>query len=164
MGAPRTILLLAAVAGLLVTASSGATAGRAAQGFADSFVTRSGPRLTLGGRPFRFGGANIEWLGVIGYGPADPAGPHFPSHYEVDDAMSTARELGATVVRSQTLGDSVGCAACIEPELGQCGVDGDGHATGRFVATGMHPRCAERIEHRGIRLPADLFARRIIDN
>jgi pilus assembly protein CpaF len=46
----------------------------------------------------------------------------------------------------------------------QNGVDGDGHATGRFVATGMHPRCAERIEHRGIRLPADLFARRVIDN
>ena len=46
----------------------------------------------------------------------------------------------------------------------QSGVDSDGHAVGRFVATGMHPRCAERIEHRGIRLPADLFARRVIDN
>jgi mannan endo-1,4-beta-mannosidase len=118
MGAPRKILPLAATAALLVTASSGATADRVSQGFADSFVTRSGPRLLLGGKPFRFGGANIEWLGVIGYGPADPAGPHFPSHYEVDDAMATARELGATVVRSQTLGDSVGCAACIEPERG----------------------------------------------
>jgi mannan endo-1,4-beta-mannosidase len=118
MGAPRTILPLAAAAVVLVTASSGATAGRAPQGLADSFVTRSGARLTLGGRPFRFGGANIEWLGVIGYGPADPAGPHLPSHYEVDDAMATARELGATVVRSQTMGDSVGCAPCIEPERG----------------------------------------------
>src|SRR5204863_3321883 len=28
-------------------------------------------------------------------------------------------ELGANVVRSQTMGDSAGCAACIEPELGQ---------------------------------------------
>ena len=118
MSVPRRILPLAAAAALLVTASSSATAGRAPQGFADSFVARSGPRLTLGGRPFRFGGANIEWLGLIGYGPADPAGPHFPSRYEVDDAMSTARELGATVVRSQTMGDSVGCAACLEPELG----------------------------------------------
>jgi mannan endo-1,4-beta-mannosidase len=119
MDAPRKILPLVAVAALLATASSGATARGTPQGFADSFVTRSGPRLTLGGRPFRFGGANIEWLGVAGYGPADPAGPHFPSHYEVDDAMATARELGATVVRSQTMGDSVGCAACIEPDLGQ---------------------------------------------
>jgi mannan endo-1,4-beta-mannosidase len=37
----------------------------------------------------------------------------------VDDALATAHELGATVVRSQTLGDSVGCAACLEPALGQ---------------------------------------------
>jgi hypothetical protein len=119
MDAPRKILSLVAVAALLVAASSGATARGTPQGFADSFVIRSGPRLTLGGRPFRFGGANIEWLGVAGYGPADPAGPHFPSDYEVDDAMATARELGATVVRSQTMGDSVGCTACIEPDLGE---------------------------------------------
>ena len=73
------------------------------------FVVRSGASLRLDGKPFRFGGANIEWLGVAGYGPADPAGPHYPSHYEVDDALATARELGVTVVRSQTMGDSVGC-------------------------------------------------------
>ena len=119
MGALRTILPLALVAALLTAASSGATAKRAPQPVADSFVMRSGPRLALAGRPFRFGGANIEWLGVAGYGPADPGGPHFPSHYEVDDALATARELGATVVRSQTMGDSVACAACIEPALGE---------------------------------------------
>jgi pilus assembly protein CpaF len=45
----------------------------------------------------------------------------------------------------------------------QAGVDGDGHAVGRFVCTGIRPRVAERIEHRGIRLPADLFQRRTID-
>jgi pilus assembly protein CpaF len=45
----------------------------------------------------------------------------------------------------------------------QGGVDADGHATGRFVCTGIRPRCAERIEHRGIRLPADLFMRRAIE-
>ncbi len=119
MGALRTILPLALAAALLTAASSGATAKRAPQPVADSFVMRSGPRLALAGRPFRFGGANIEWLGVAGYGPADPGGPHFPSHYEVDDALATARELGATVVRSQTMGDSVACAACIEPALGE---------------------------------------------
>jgi mannan endo-1,4-beta-mannosidase len=85
----------------------------------DSFVTRSGAGLELGGRPFRFGGANVEWLGLVGYGPADPAGPRYPSHYEIDDALATARELGAKVVRSQTMGDSVGCELCIEPDLGQ---------------------------------------------
>jgi pilus assembly protein CpaF len=45
----------------------------------------------------------------------------------------------------------------------QSGVDTDGHAQGRFVATGIRPRCAERIEHRGIQLPVDLFTRRVID-
>jgi hypothetical protein len=86
--------------------------------FADSFVTRSGTRLLVAGRPFRFGGANIEWLGLAGYGPFDPDGPHFPSNYEIDDALATAKEMGAKVVRSQTMGDSVGCEHCIQPTLG----------------------------------------------
>ncbi len=46
----------------------------------------------------------------------------------------------------------------------QTGVDGDGHAVGHFVATGIRPRCIDRIENRGIRLPADLFVRRAISN
>jgi pilus assembly protein CpaF len=45
----------------------------------------------------------------------------------------------------------------------QDGVDCDGHATGAFVATGLRPRCAERIENRGIKLPGDLFLRRRIE-
>ncbi|HEX5243133.1 MAG TPA: CpaF family protein [Tepidisphaeraceae bacterium] len=44
------------------------------------------------------------------------------------------------------------------------GMDTDGHATGRFSATGIRPRCAERIEHRGIRLPSDLFVRRVLES
>ena len=95
------------------------SSGNPAATFADSFVTRSGTRLLVAGRPFRFGGANVEWLGVAGYGPFDPAGPHLPSHYEIDDAMATARAMGARVVRSQTMGDSVGCDVCIEPSPGQ---------------------------------------------
>jgi len=107
-----------------------------------AFVTRSGARLSLGGLPFRFGGANIEWLGLAGYGPSDPAGSHFPSHYEIDDALTTAKEMGVRVVRSQTMGDSVGCDLCIEP------------ARGRF-----NPAAFERIDYalesarkRGIRI------------
>ena len=42
----------------------------------------------------------------------------------------------------------------------QSGVDADGHATGQFVATGIRPRCLQRIEHRGIKLPNELFAPR----
>jgi len=106
---------------LLAVAALAAGSGAAAkpQGSSGAFVTRAGTRLLLAGRPYRFGGANVEWLGLAGYGPADPAGPHYPSHYEIDDALATARELGAAVVRSQTMGDSVGCPLCIEPSLGQ---------------------------------------------
>jgi len=45
----------------------------------------------------------------------------------------------------------------------QTGVGPDGHATGHFLATGIMPRCLERIRHRGIELPVDLFARRVIE-
>ena len=44
----------------------------------------------------------------------------------------------------------------------QTGVDTNGHATGRFLVTGIRPRCADRIENRGIRLPSDLFLRIVI--
>lgn len=83
------------------------------------FVQRSGDSLTLAGKPYRFGGANIEWLGLVRYGPEDPAGPHYASNFEIDDALTTAKEMGVRVVRSQTMGDSVGCALCLEPALGQ---------------------------------------------
>jgi hypothetical protein len=69
--------------------------------------------------PFRYSGPNIEWLGLEGYGPHDPAGPRFPSHFEIDDAFATAAEMGARVVRAQTIGDTVGCPLCIEPEQGK---------------------------------------------
>jgi hypothetical protein len=83
------------------------------------FVQRSGDELTLAGKPYRFGGANIEWLGLVGYGPADPAGPRYASNFEINDALTTAKEMGVRVVRSQTMGDSVGCPQCLEPTLGQ---------------------------------------------
>jgi mannan endo-1,4-beta-mannosidase len=86
---------------------------------AQSFVQRNGTHLTLDGQPFRFSGPNIEWLGLEGYGPHDPVGPRYPSRFEIDDAFATAEEMGAKVVRSQTMGDSVGCPMCIEPEQGK---------------------------------------------
>jgi hypothetical protein len=113
-------LLIALVVVIVVPGATVASPERSAtlDQFADSFVTRRGSRLFVAGRPYRFGGANIEWLGLIGYGPFDPNGPQFPSNYEIDDAMATAREMGAKVVRSQTMGDSVGCEQCIEPTSG----------------------------------------------
>ncbi|MBW8741846.1 MAG: hypothetical protein JF623_04305 [Acidobacteria bacterium] len=107
-----TSLLLAAVAAVPAAAHA------APPTFAHSFVVRKGMRLYVAGKPFRFGGANIEWLGLSGYGPADPGGPRYASRYEIEDALATAQELGANVVRSQTMGDSVGCGRCIEPTRG----------------------------------------------
>jgi len=46
----------------------------------------------------------------------------------------------------------------------QTGVGEDGHATGRFVATGICPHCLTRIEHRGGKIPHDLFQRRVIES
>src|SRR5215469_2667644 len=84
-----------------------------------SFVQRSGTHLTLDNSTFRFSGPNVEWLGLEGYGPHDPIGPRYPSHFEIDDVLATAAEMGAGVVRSQTMGDTVGCPLCIEPSLGR---------------------------------------------
>jgi hypothetical protein len=106
------------VAAVVLGAPSGQAAGARPTPAETPFVQRSGTQLTLFGQPFRFGGANIEWLGLSGYGPADPDGPRYPSAFEVDDALDTAQELGATVVRSQTLADSVGCPSCLEPAPG----------------------------------------------
>ena len=39
---------------------------------AQSFVQREGTHLALDGKPFRYSGPNIEWLGLEGYGPHDP--------------------------------------------------------------------------------------------
>jgi mannan endo-1,4-beta-mannosidase len=85
----------------------------------DEFVLHDGARLTLGGETFRFSGPNIEWLGLVSYGVFDPLGTRYPSHFEVDDALDTAKAMGARVIRSQTLGDSVGCDLCIEPRPGE---------------------------------------------
>jgi mannan endo-1,4-beta-mannosidase len=85
---------------------------------AQSFIQRDGTHLQLDGKTFRYSGPNIEWLGLEGYGPHDPGGPRFPSRFEIDDALATASDMGAKVVRSQTIGDTVGCPQCIEPEQG----------------------------------------------
>jgi pilus assembly protein CpaF len=42
----------------------------------------------------------------------------------------------------------------------QVGVDMEGHATGSFTASGLRPRCMDKIESRGIKLPSEIFMRR----
>lgn len=79
------------------------------------FVVRKGSSLMLDGKPFRFAGANIYWLGL--QEPADNIS--YPSHFRIDDALATASFMGETVVRAHTLGISVGCPLCVEPSLGK---------------------------------------------
>lgn len=79
----------------------------------DGFVSRAGTRLLLNGQTFRFSGANIYWLGL----DENVYGISYPTHFRIDDALATAQEMGETVVRSHTLGTSVGCPLCIEPAL-----------------------------------------------
>jgi hypothetical protein len=42
---------------------------------------------------------------------------HYPSHFTIDDGLETVAAMGGTVVRSHTLGISVGCSLCLEPTL-----------------------------------------------
>jgi len=111
--------------GTLAAVMFGAVGAMAAAGFAaaqtghnDEFVQRNGTRLTLAGADFRYSGPNIEWLGIEAYGPDDALGPRYPSYLEIDDALDTAKMMGARVVRSQTMGDTVGCDLCLEPKAG----------------------------------------------
>ena len=81
-------LRLLAALGVATVLAAPASSAPSPPEFRDSFAIRDGARLEVAGRVFRFGGANIEWLGLEGYGPADPSGPRYPNHYEIDDALA----------------------------------------------------------------------------
>jgi hypothetical protein len=81
-----------------------------------SFVKRTDTSLTLLGVPLRFGGADLNWLGLrLDAGMP----PRRPTTYEVTDALQTLRALGGTVVRSGTLAGTAGCDLCLEPTEGK---------------------------------------------
>ncbi|NIK69474.1 carbohydrate binding domain-containing protein [Paenibacillus sp. BK720] len=75
------------------------------------FVTRSGSQLMLNGQPFRYSGPNIYWLAL------DENPVEYPTEFRVNNALQTAKEMGATVVRSHAA-ISFGCTKCIMPSLG----------------------------------------------
>ncbi len=78
---------------------------------ASGFVKRSGSQLMLDGHPFRFAGSNMHWLTLD-----DSA--NYVSQFRINDGLDAAKEMGATVIRSHSLGISVGCGNCIEPSPG----------------------------------------------
>ena len=77
------------------------------------FVTRDGTRLMVGDTPFRFAGTNIYWLAL----DENVGGVNYPTPFRVHNVLATAREMGATVVRTHGA-ISTGCALCIMPERG----------------------------------------------
>ncbi|GAC1361948.1 MAG: hypothetical protein PVS3B1_01820 [Ktedonobacteraceae bacterium] len=75
------------------------------------FVTRSGTQLMLDKHPFRFAGANMHWLALEDSG-------NYASPFSVKDGFATAKAMNFTVIRSHSLGISVGCSNCVEPSEG----------------------------------------------
>lgn len=71
--------------------------------------------LTLQREPFRFAGTNLYWLGL----DENVRGTDHPTYFRIDDALKAARIMNASVVRSHTLGTSLGCAPCIQPGPGE---------------------------------------------
>jgi mannan endo-1,4-beta-mannosidase len=86
------------------------------------FVARNGAALTLVGKPFRFGGVDIPWLGLRS-DTLSATDLRRPTEFEIADALATADILAARVVRSVTAGASAGCPLCIEPERGRFSED-----------------------------------------
>ncbi|WP_328468442.1 cellulase family glycosylhydrolase [Actinoplanes sp. NBC_00393] len=92
-------LIGGALAALLLTTMAGTPASATGS---SRFVTRDGSALKLDGKPFRFAGTNIYWLGL----DENVGGIDYPTRFRIRDALDTARAMGLTVVRSHMLASS----------------------------------------------------------
>ena len=81
------------------------------------FVRREGSALTLGGKPFRFSGTNMYWLALDDNVKDEQGAATYPTEFRIVDAFASARASGVTVVRAWA--NSVGCARCLSPRLGE---------------------------------------------
>ncbi|GAA5861819.1 hypothetical protein JCM8547_008564 [Rhodosporidiobolus lusitaniae] len=80
----------------------------------DSFVSRNGTRLEVDGDEFKVVGPNVYWLGLDENVDPNPA---YPTKGRILEAMAIASVMGATTIRSQTLGISVGTGLSVENAL-----------------------------------------------
>jgi len=105
----------------IALAQTGGTTQKAAR--ISGFVTRSGSRLMLNGKQFRFAGANLDNVNLASNryslivsitGKIDA---YYPSKFAIDDAFETLRKMGGTVARVYSAGTQ-GSPLAIEPELG----------------------------------------------
>ncbi|KAH8808112.1 glycoside hydrolase [Xylogone sp. PMI_703] len=91
----------------------------------NSYVYRDGTSLRLLGEHWTASGANVYWLGLdenVIPPPGSPFYPPFnasyPTHGRITEAMKTLVTIGARLIRSQTLGVSVGNPLSMMPDLG----------------------------------------------
>lgn len=92
----------------------------------NSYVYRQGAELWLDGQPWTASGANVYWLGLDENVRPPPGAPFcaplnasYPTFERITEVMNTLQTMGARVVRSQTLGVSVGNPLSIMPALGE---------------------------------------------
>ena len=81
---------------------------------APSYVTRSGDKLMLNSKVFRFSGTNIPWGGLDQVGSV----LDYPSQFQVNTALADRRRHGRHCHSLQTCGISTGNPQSVEPSLG----------------------------------------------
>lgn len=91
------LLRVLTVALTVLTTIAGPSPASASAG--RGFVTRNGSTLELNGRPFRFAGTNLYWLGL----DENVGGVDYPTYFRIRDAIDTAKAMGMTVIRSHML-------------------------------------------------------------
>ncbi|KAL9121848.1 MAG: hypothetical protein Q9187_001595 [Circinaria calcarea] len=91
----------------------------------NSYVYRQGAELRLNGHPWTASGANVYWLGLdenvippAGQPFYEPLNASYPTFGRITEIMNTLQTMGAHVIRSQTLGVSVGNPLSVMPALG----------------------------------------------
>ena len=92
----------------------------------NSYVYRHGAELRLDGQRWTASGANVYWLGLDENVRPLPGAPFYapfnasyPTFGRITEVMNTLQTMGAHVIRSQTLGVSVGNPLSVMPALGE---------------------------------------------
>ncbi|MBC7546483.1 hypothetical protein H7171_01925 [Candidatus Saccharibacteria bacterium] len=68
----------------------------------NNFVSHSGNQLVNNGKPFRFAGVNMYWLGLDDNIRDGTGNTTYPTQARINDGFSEASALGSTVVRAHT--------------------------------------------------------------
>ena len=91
----------------------------------NSYVYRQGAELRLNGMQWTASGANVYWLGLdenvippTGEPFYAPTNASYPTFGRITEIMNTLQTMGAHLIRSQTLGVSVGNPLSVMPALG----------------------------------------------